>query len=108
MKINGIVVKVEDKVHLFKLDDKFEMINPSMPISEGIYKNMKETKVYFVNVLIINENKDEMKINIKDFFSVTLLKEKKEVTAKEFMDKNILSEIVSDTIKYYLKEKNDL
>ena len=107
-KINGIVIKAEDRIHLFNLDDEYKMVDPSMPISEGVYKDMRETQVYFVNSKIVNENKDEIKFSLKDFFSVTLLKNKdgkeEEVSAKELMHDDKLSKIVSGAIEGYLEE----
>jgi hypothetical protein len=114
---NAIVLRAEDTIHMFLLDEEGISNFPSIPISDfdNVYEWLKKTQVSFVNTLFIDKEEKEIEIkeysevkdlkySIRDLYSITIFnKENEEVDAEVILREGALNGLVQNS----LKEKHD-
>lgn len=109
---NSIVLRIEDAIHVFLIDEN-EIVNiPSIPISdnENVYEWLKPTQISFSNTKFstldnkpanIEKHEDfqDLKYSIRDLFSITIFdKEGKETAAELVLKEGSLNNVIKQVL----------
>ena len=99
--INGLVLRIKEVLHFFRIGENFIIENRGYPISDNNYEWLSEYQISFVRCIEELQETGDILFNLQDVFSVTLSENdtgEPLTPAFNVIKKNKIQELVSNIL----------